>query len=167
MKAACVASGHRHRKLFSYIAMAFLAIGAAATAHGKEIDVLHAQILRNPANIELNLRFARLAEASGIPRWALAAYERVLAEDPQSLEARQGIQRILRGMQPSFTLVTAQLGAAYESNPRLYLPPKRGELLGIGSLSLRDERYVADNRWRSTGLLAGQVHQKNGELNYG
>jgi hypothetical protein len=167
MKAACASSGHRRRKVFSFLAMVFLAIGVAATGHGKEIDDLHALILRNPSNIELNLRFARVAEASGIPRWALAAYERVLAEDPQNLEARQGIQRILRGMQPSFTLVTAELGAAYESNPRLYLPPKRGELLGIGSLSLRDERYVANTRWRTSGLLAGQVHQKNSELNYG
>lgn len=167
MKAACVTSGHRLGKLFSFLAIAFLAMGAVAPAHGKEIDVLHAHILRNPSNIELNLRFARLAEASGIPRWALAAYERVLAEDPQNTEARQGIQRILRGMQPSFTLVTAEFGAAYESNPRLYLPPKRGELLGIGSLSLRDERFLGDTRWRTTGLLAGQVHQKNGELNYG
>ena len=167
MKAAGGTSGRRCRKVFSYLAAAFLAVGAAATAHGRDIDVLHAQILRNPANIELNLRFARLAEASGIPRWALAAYERVLAEDPLNPEARQGIQRILRGLQPSFTLVTAEFGVAYESNPRLYLPPKRGELLGIGSLALRDERFLADTRWRTTGLLAGQVHQKNDELNYG
>ena len=167
MKAACARSGHRRRKVFSFLAMVFLAIGVAATGHGKEIDDLHALILRNPSNIELNLRFARLAEAGGIPRWALAAYERVLAADPQNFEARQGIQRILRGMQPSFTLVTAEFGAAYESNPRLYLPPKRDELLGIGSLSLRDERYFGDTRWRSTGLLAGQVHQRNGDLDYG
>ena len=39
-----------------------------------------------------------------------------------------------------YTLVTAELGGGYEINPRYYLPPKRGEWIGLGSVALRDER---------------------------
>jgi len=42
-----------------------------------ELARIYAQILRDPTNSQLNLRYAELAEASGKLRWALAAYERV------------------------------------------------------------------------------------------
>lgn len=111
-----------------------------------ELDALHARILRDPSDSELNLRFARLAEASGTLRWALAAYERILVNDPNNIEAQRGLQRVRRALQPAYTLVTAELGAGYETNPHYYVPPKRGEWIGLGSLALRDERSLAGRR---------------------
>ncbi len=40
-----------------------------------ELARIYAQILRDPTNSQLNLRYAELAEASGKLRWALAAYD--------------------------------------------------------------------------------------------
>jgi len=40
-----------------------------------ELTRVYAQILRDPTNSQLNLRYAELAEASGKLRWALAAYD--------------------------------------------------------------------------------------------
>ena len=132
-----------------------------------ELDALHARIIREPANTELNLRFARVAEERGTLRWALAAYERILLNDPDNFDAKIGMMRVRRALQPAFTLVTAEIGAVYQSNPLYYLPNGKGEWLGQGSLALRDERHLAGQRWRTTGVLAGQVHGRYGDLNYG
>jgi hypothetical protein len=140
---------------------------AAEHARAGDLNSLHAKILRDPGNTELNLQFARMAESSGTLRWALAAYERVLLNDPKNSEARRGMQRVLRSLQPSFTLATLEVGAAFESNPRYYQGPRTSELLGIGSLSVRDERFLFDTRWRTMILGAGQIRQRNDDLNYG
>lgn len=156
-----------HRKVAFYLLAAVLLGLGGPIAHAKDLNSLHAQIMRDPTNTELNLQYARLAEASGTLRWALAAYERILLNDPNNVEARQGMQRVLRSLQPSFTLATLEVGVAYESNPRYYVGPKVSEALGIGSLSIRDERYLFDTRWRTAFQTAGQVRQKNDDLNYG
>ncbi len=156
-----------HHKVISYLFAAALAACSLASAQAGDLNSLHSQILRDPANTELNLEYARLAEAAGTLRWALAAYERVLMNDPNNAEARRGMQRVLRSLQPSFTLATLELGAAYESNPRYYLGPKVSEGLGIGSLTIRDERYLFDSRWRTAFQAAGQVRLENDDLSYG
>ena len=150
-----------------YLLAALLAACAPSLGRAGDLNSLHAQILRDPANVELNLQYARLAEASGILRWALAAYERVLLNDPTNQEARQGMQRVLRSLQPSFTVAVLEYGAAYESNPRYYVGPRVSEALGLGSLSVRDERYLFDQRWRTAFLATGQVRTRNDDLNYG
>jgi hypothetical protein len=144
-----------------------LAAAAPSPARAGDLNSLHAQILRDPTNVELNLQYARLAEAAGTLRWALAAYERILLQDPSNEEARRGMQRVLRSLQPSFTIATLEYGIAYESNPRYYLGPRVSEGLGLGSLSVRDERYLFDQRWRTAFLAAGQVRTRNDDLNYG
>ena len=52
----------------------------ASTLRADELDALYQRILKEPANTELNLRFARLAEERGTPRWALMAYEQLLVK---------------------------------------------------------------------------------------
>src|ERR1700675_3721085 len=114
-----------------------------------ELTRVYAQILRDPTNSQLNLRYAELAEASGKLRWALAAYERVLVNDPGNLEAQAGLQRVRRRLQPNATQFTAEFGAVGETNPR-YLPSgARAEAQALASLGMRDERTIADVRWRT------------------
>ena len=86
-----------------------------------ELTRVYAQVLRDPTNSQLNLRYAALAEASGKLRWALAAYERVLVNDPGNVEAQAGLQRVRWRLQPNTTQFTAEVGAIGETNPR-YLP---------------------------------------------
>jgi hypothetical protein len=146
-------------------AIAVLITVHAATAD--ELARLHAQILRNPANSELNLRYAQLAEEQGKLRWALTAYERVIVNDPANAAAQRGLQRIRRKLQPNTTQFTAEIGAAFESNPRYSPTDKRSELQALASLAMRDERTVGDIRWRTNAAVAGWLHQRNSDLNYG
>ena len=148
--------------------LTFLVFATAATvpAAASEIDALHAQILQHPDNAALNLRFAQLAEASGHIRWALAAYERVVLNDPNNADALSGLVRVRRAMQPATTLLTVQFGAQYESDPRYYLQPHRGEAQAIGAASLFDERNLGGIRWRTNAVAAGILHANESDLNY-
>ena len=143
-----------------------LVTAPAAPAGANELDRLHQQILQHPGNLELNLRFAQLAERSGYLRWALAAYERAILNDPNNAEVLKGLTRVRRALQPNISLVTVQLGAQYESNPTYYLGPRRPELQGIGSASLLDERNINGTRWRTNALVGGIVHGREDDLNY-
>src|SRR5437764_8706773 len=132
-----------------------------------ELTRVYAQILLDPTNSQLNLRYAELAESSGKLRWALAAYERVLENDPGNVEALAGLQRARRRLLPNVTQFTAELGAIGESNPR-YLPSgARAEAQGLASLSMRDDRTIADVRWRTTASAYGLLHSNEHDLNYG
>ena len=56
-----------------------------------ELASLNAEILRQPNDTTLNLRYAALAEQLGKPRLALTAYERILVYDPQNQAALAGV----------------------------------------------------------------------------
>ncbi|HWV55022.1 hypothetical protein [Pseudorhodoplanes sp.] len=158
--------------------VAVAALAGAATANAKEIDVLYARVLREPANTELNLRFARLAEEQGVTRWALMAYERVVLNDPNNWEAKVGLMRVRRAMQPAFTQVTMELGTGYESNPLYYLPANQNPYtapgsgsgkstwFGTGLIALQDERKIGGQAWRSNAAVFGRANTRYGDLNY-
>ena len=55
---------------------------AAHAQDDAELRRIFEQILQDPGNPGLNLRYARLAVERGEIRKALAAYERILAQDP-------------------------------------------------------------------------------------
>jgi hypothetical protein len=150
----------------------FLLVAALLTvvspmAAATQLDALYAQILRYPNDTQLNLVFAREAEASGKLRWALSAYERVTVNDPGNAEGQAGLQRIRRKLQPNVSQITIGLGSAVETNPRYYVGPKRTEVEGLAFASLLDERAMGDIRWRTTGATAGQYYSRSGDLNYG
>lgn len=158
--------------------VAISAFAGAATVSAKEIDTLYARVLKEPANTELNLRFARLAEEQGVLRWALMAYERVVLNDPNNWEAKLGLMRVRRAIQPNYTLVSVELGTGYESNPLYYLPANqnpytngnnekgKGTWLGQGLIALQDERKIGGQTWRTNGAVFGQVNSSYGDLNY-
>jgi len=167
------------RTLFR-LAVVMAALAGTVAANARELDTLYARVLRDPANTELNLRFARLAEEQGVLRWALMAYERVVLNDPNNWDAKVGLMRVRRAMQPDFTLVTVELGTGYESNPLYYLPanqnPNTGRngnneagksaWLGQGLLALQDERKIGGQHWRTNAAVFGQVNSRYGDLNY-
>lgn len=159
--------------------VACTALAGAATASAKEIDTLYAQVLRDPSNTELNLRFARLAEDQGVLRWALMAYERVVLNDPNNWDAKVGLMRVRRAIQPNFTLVTVELGTGYESNPLYYLPgnqnpytnkgntePGSSTWFGQALVALQDERKIGGQAWRTNAAVFGRANTRYGDLNY-
>src|ERR1039458_7332687 len=67
-----------------------------------QLDALYSQVLKHPEDSQLNLNFASAAEAAGVLRWALSAYERVTVNDPSNAEAQAGLQRVRRKLQPDY-----------------------------------------------------------------
>ena len=118
-----------------------------------QLRQLYQQILRDPTNTELNLRYARLAESKGELRKALTAYERILINDPDNREAQTGSQQILLLLKPSFTRWTAILGGDYASNARRRnrLFDRGSDLIGTGQLFVIDERRIGGH-----GLLQSE-----------
>ena len=68
-----------------------------------ELDVVFGQLLAEPGNPSLNLRYAELAMERGETRKALAAYERVLARDPGNRQVIRAYNRVKRRLQPKVT----------------------------------------------------------------
>lgn len=156
------------RSLFcALVAALAVACPLTASAATDELSRAFQAVMNNPTDTQVNLRYARLAEAAGKTRWALATYERILANDPNNPEAINGLQRMRRAVQPNNTLWMAEVGTAWSSNPRQDTKSSRGEVQGIASLSLRDERTLGETRWRTTGALFGQYHGRVNDLNYG
>jgi hypothetical protein len=138
-----------------------------SAASADELKRLYAQILRDPSNSELNFRYAELAEQRGEIRKALSAYERVLVNDPNHPQVRAALQRIRRMLQPDTTQFLAEVGAAYESNPRRLATGKRDDGAFLARISMRDERKIGNGmRWRTIGQLSGDIYFDNSDLRY-
>jgi hypothetical protein len=150
-------------------ALAIFAPGSARAQDDVELRQVFEQILQDPGNPGLNLRYARLAIDRGEVRKALAAYERILAQDPNNEQAKAGIRRIQRELEPSVTKVTLLLGGQYESNARRV--PGRGGNLHDGALSGRlqatDERNIWALRWRTEADIYANWHTKFHDIDFG
>jgi hypothetical protein len=131
------------------------------------------QILQDPGNPGLNLRYARLAIDRGEIRKALAAYERILAQDPNNEEAKAGIRRIQRALEPSITRGTILLGGQYESNPRRVAfggtprPGKRHDGAFYARIQGTDERRIGPVRWRTEGDVYANYHTRFHDIDFG
>jgi len=141
--------------------------GGAAAAAESEARALFRGILADPANVPLNLRYARLMERDGELRKALATYERVVANHPENAAARAGLERITRLLASERTDFILGFAIQFESNPRL-LDDRFGgtdDLAGILSLRVEDERTVAGTRLLSRLNVQGKVYSRFTEGN--
>ncbi len=154
------------RAVLFLFAIALLAAPFGA-AFADELARLNANIIRDPNNVELNLRYAQAAEDKGQPEKALAAYERVLDLDPGNMAARLGIIRAAKGVLPNITQVFLEYGAGWESNPRRVDAGSGSDFLLLGRAVIKDDRTIGSTRWRTVGNLVGQVYFDNGDLSYG
>jgi hypothetical protein len=157
--------GAMRLRLFA-LAVFFLLVAPILVA-ADDLANLNTQIINDPTNIELNLRYARLAEERGEMRKALAAYERVLAYDPNNAEAKKGLEHVRVGILPAVTEIFTEFGAGWDSNPHQVPAGRKSDVNLFGRVSVRDERAVGDTRWRTTGLFIGNVYKDSGDLDYG
>src|SRR5688572_15430422 len=108
------------RKIGSLCRALLLAASVTALTVGvaqpQDLADLNRQILENPQDVSLNLRYARAAEEAGQPRLALVAYERILINDPSNEEARAGYERIRRSIEPAYTVTRIEAGVRWDSN---------------------------------------------------
>jgi tetratricopeptide (TPR) repeat protein len=155
------------RTIFSIILLGLLALAPTGVSRADELSDLNAQILRDPANVELNLRYARLAEQKGELKKALSAYERVSVNNPSNYEAQEGFRRIVRKLQPDVTRLTVELGGGWESNPARMAGGSKAEWLGLARAELRDDRRFGEVNWRSIGSAIGEFYLHDGSaINY-
>lgn len=144
-------------------ALGVAVIALAATPGAVLADEMAAvfdQLLSSPDDPALNLRYAELALAKGETRKALAAYERILARDPQNREARRAYRKAKIALQPRVTAFTLTTGMTFESNPR-QVRGSDGEhdsdVSLDASLLMYDERSLAGRRWRTLGRAGGHL----------
>jgi hypothetical protein len=127
------------------------------------------RILLDPGNVALNLRYAKLAAERRELRKALAAYERVLAKDPNNPDAKAGLVRVQQLLKPNYTRVIGIFGGQYESNPLRASGRAKVEDDGVffGRLLVNDERLVSGRRWRSSFDTFANLHVNIRSLDYG
>jgi hypothetical protein len=154
---------------FAVTVAAVAAVPSASAQDDAEQRRVFEQILQDPGNPGLNLRYARLAIERGEIRKALAAYERILAQDPNNEEAKAGIRRIMRELEPSVTRVTLLLGGQYESNPHRSSGSTANR--HDGALSARllatHERRIGAMRWRAEGDVYANYHTRFHDIDFG
>lgn len=137
-------------------------------ARADQLERLFAQILRDPHNVELNLRYARLAESRDETRKALAAYERVLEADPSNREASRALHRININLIPVETTGRIELGARYETNAR-QVPTGTGrndDFAGFAKLYVNDRRPLFNNEWRSDFIGYADLHGQETDIDF-
>lgn len=156
------------------ICIASLIVGASLTtasygAEQPELRQIFEQILRDPTNPNLNFRYARLAIQKGELRKALAAYERILAKDPNNTEARIGIANIKRLLRPQRTTGVVVFGVQFESNPSHFNfnSSANDDLILFGRGQITDERRIGNLRWRTEGDLFVNWHKEFRTLDFG
>lgn len=140
-----------------------ITVGAAAP---QDLADLNQQILQDPGNIDLNLRYARAAEEAGKPRLALVAYERVLINDPSNEEARRGYERIRRSIEPPFTATRIEAGARWDSNPANRAFNEEEAVTLFAHATAVVEAGAGGNRWRTVVQAEVENTPDIEELNY-
>lgn len=144
-------------------------VAHAAGDGSPEMTALFQRILADPTNVEANLAYARLAEQKGERRKALSTYERILINDPGNAEARQGLDRIRRSLEPAWTNLTIWSGVGYNSNP-LQQPDSAnppGSVFGRIDARFRDERPLGWWRWRTELYGGGVLYEKTHQMSTG
>ncbi len=124
----------------------------------QELRRVFEQLLQDPTNSDLNFRYARIARERGELRKALAAYERVLATDPDNQEAQDGIRRVKRLLEPDATEVVALVGAQYEGNPQHENDSNISDTddgVLTGRVVVTDDRKFGETRWPAPCRMRG------------
>lgn len=162
---ACGRPFNRIRAFSATLLAIFLLI---PSVHADEMADVFGQLLLNPGDPALNMRYAELAMQKGETRKAFAALERVLAHDPNNRAAKKAYRKAKNRLQPPVTQFTLSTGLTWESNPR-QLPGGDNRADSDGSfetsLLLYDERTIASRRWRTLGQASGHLMFDIDDLN--
>ncbi len=134
---------------------------------GKADQLLSAyqHVLANPTDSDVNLQYALIAEGQKKWRLALAAYERILSNDPNNVAAKNGLQRIRRIIQPPSTQTTVELGTEWDSNQQQE-PGGTDDFTFYAKGRVRDERNWFGQRWRTTATAYADTHAFDETTNY-
>lgn len=140
---------------------------AANAPADPEFSRLFSQVLADPTNVDLGHQYAQAALARGEARKALSTYERILLQDPDNDMAQTNLARVRLLIAPDITSWRAEAGFGAASNARHVATGETSEIFGRASLSVRDERTMADMRLRSLASIRYDQHTDIDDLSAG
>ncbi len=149
-----------------------LSAGIAHAQQASDLDALNEQILNNPTDVDLNMRYAAAAEAAGKPRLALETYERILINDPTNEPARRGYERLRRQIEPGYNVTRVELGARFDSdainlNEDFFFNGIEDSTTYYGKLMIANESELGGRRWRSSINATLEDNDEFDVLDYG
>jgi tetratricopeptide (TPR) repeat protein len=154
------------RRLFLAASLVALAALLSPPAAADPLSDAYQGVIANPTDTEVNLQYALVAEGQKKWRLALAAYERILANDPNNAAAKAGLQRIRRIIQPPETQKTVEIGTEYDSNILQTPDDPTSDWTFYAKGRVRDERNWFGQRWRTTMTAYADTHAENHDLDY-
>ena len=124
----------------------------------KSIDALRAiflRLIKNPADLEVNVSYAKLAEKRGHIGRALATYERLALLDPKNKRWKDNIERLRDLARPPETTIAAVFGGRFDVNGPVNADGvgNRAEYNASMVLTLDHKRSVEGRKYQATGLL--------------
>ena len=124
----------------------------------KSVDALRAiflRLIKNPADLEVNVSYAKLAEKRGHIGRALATYERLALLDPKNKRWKDNIERLRDLARPPETTIAAVFGGRFDVNGPVNADGvgNRAEYNASMVLTLDHKRSVEGRKYQATGLL--------------
>jgi hypothetical protein len=120
-----------------------------------EMRAVYLKLFRNPADLQLNILYAEIAEKRGKRDAAIATYERLALLDPDNNKWKRNIKRLRDLAQPPETAVNAVLGARVDTNGPLNADSV-GDRVGYNAsvvLTLDHKRSMGGLKYQATGQL--------------
>ena len=139
---------------------------STAMSFAQDLRDLNDRILDDTGNVELNLQYARLAEQNGELRLALAAYERILINNPDNEDAKRGFTRVRRILEPAYSTLRVEVGVQWDTNQLNLADWDEETYSAYWRVSGVDERRLGAQRWRTNVNFDGEIVPDIKELNY-
>src|SRR5262249_20156399 len=98
---------------------------------------------------------------------ALAAYERILINNPDNADAQHGYERVRRILEPTRTSFRVEFGEQWDSNPLDSSASDESAYTTFANGTWVDERRLGAHRWRTLANFQVEVTPEIEELNYG
>ena len=128
-----------------------------------DLQKLFLELFNTPADVQLNISYAKLAEEKGKLEAALVTYERLTLLEPDNDEWKRNIERIRKLLEPSETSIAAVLGAKIDTNGPLNADDvgNSAEYNASAVLVLDDERSLGGFRYQTTSQLYADFNIKS------
>jgi len=127
-----------------------------------DLRTIFLRLFKNPSDLQLNIKYAELAEKHGKIDAALITYERLSLLDPHNKEWKRNIERLRDLSRPPETTVAAILGGRIDTNGPLNADKvgNRAEYNGSIVLSLDHKRSLGSLKYQATGQFYGDYNLK-------
>ena len=121
------------------------------------------RLLKNPADLQLNILYAKNAEERGKINLAIVTYQRMILLDPNNKQWKDNIERLRDLLRPPETTVAAVLGTRISTNAPLN-PDGNGNRAGYNEsivVTLDHKRRLGGLRYQATGQFYADYNVKD------